>query len=1015
MKRIRHFILITLCVLAATLFIGGCSCSKDRLKTPTGITIDDDLNLSWTSVDGAKTYTVEITNVNTNDVQNQSTRKSSYSLEKLEEGEYEVRVKAIAGSKTNKDSRWSSVVEMKKNKENGCIYELINNKTEYKLKKYGTSSGEVLIEDTFRNKPVTAIGESAFRGSSRVETVIITGTNITEIGAESFYNCNKLTSVTIADSVQTIGEMAFQSCRQLASIKLPSGLKRIEKYTFAYCRAITEIAIPDSVTYIGESAFTDCSALQSVELPSSLVTLGKNAFASCTTTNEETGETTGLKSVTYGASLKTIGEGAFKSNILLTSFTYNGDNGADGALTKIGDSAFSACTTLQNITLYEGLEDIDDNAFYGCKALTSITIPSTVTHVGAYAFYASGIYTTGLDGIFIYADNWLVGVTDEGAPLLKRLMPSSSYEDVANGDYAPHANIVGIADMTFATTTIRKIENLTSVTLPNSVKYIGKYAFYYSSSLTMFTALSSSELISIGAYAFQYCEKLGSTSINRASKLTTIGSYAFYGCTSYGPSSNAVLPSSVTSIGTYAFNKTGFWSSTGTGKVVYIMDSENRYWAVGFNGDTSTTTITASITLQDNTVGVADFAFYNDVAMGLSTFRGTDLRYIGTAAFYGCTYLQNVTIGDNIKKIPNYAFYNCSALQVINMPDALQEIGSNAFFGCSSLVTIDLSKTEVKTIGNRAFYGATVATTIKLNEGLETIGSNAFGKATAVTSIEIPYSVKTIGDRAFYKTTSLSSITFAKDRSGQTSLESIGEYAFYQDTSLTSLEIPSSVKTIGKKAFYGAENLETLTLNEGLISIGEYAFFKTNALKAINLPKSLTTLGKFSFSYLKYAEPDADDDSTSTGTTGSETDSTEGTETKAEAPLSPIKYILLRKEVTEIGPHAMFGYQAATIYTDANQESDTNGWDTYWNSSYRPVIWGCTLDADRNYVVSVTITDKTISNVKAKNGITGPEREGYTFLGWSTNANATTAEYSASDISSVSVGTTLYAVWVANA
>ena len=123
-----------------------------------------------------------------------------------------------------------------------------------------------------------------------------------------------------------------------------------------------------------------------------------------------------------------------------------------------------------------------------------------------------------------------------------------------------------------------------------------------------------------------------------------------------------------------------------------------------------------------------------------------------------------------------------------------------------------------------------------------------------------------------------------------------------------------------------------------------------------------------------------------------------------------VKSVVLSKDVETIGDHAFNACNSATFYTDA--QSIMPKWSKNWNSSYRPVVWNCTLSEDKTYVVSVTIGENGISNPLAKGGISAPVRDGYSFAGWTTKENSTEIEFSASNITKAEEGVTLYAVWV---
>lgn len=105
---------------------------------------------------------------------------------------------------------------------------------------------------------------------------------------------------------------------------------------------------------------------------------------------------------------------------------------------------------------------------------------------------------------------------------------------------------------------------------------------------------------------------------------------------------------------------------------------------------------------------------------------------------------------------------------------------------------------------------------VAIPEGVTVIGngsSSIFGRN--VESVTIPASVTEIADKAFYTCTGLTSVTFAEG---------------------------SQLKTIGNEAFYAANQLESLTIPEGVTSIGQYAFAAMNKLQTITLPSTLTTV-----------------------------------------------------------------------------------------------------------------------------------------------------------------------------
>lgn len=111
-----------------------------------------------------------------------------------------------------------------------------------------------------------------------------------------------------------------------------------------------------------------------------------------------------------------------------------------------------------------------------------------------------------------------------------------------------------------------------------------------------------------------------------------------------------------------------------------------------------------------------------------------------------------------------------------------------------------------------------------------------------LTSIELPSTLTTIGEYAFYECNRLENITIP---SGVTI---IGKYAFYGCKNMKNIVIPARVTTIGEYTFYNCESLESISISSGVTTIGERAFSNCTALTSITLPLGVTTIGKRAFS-----------------------------------------------------------------------------------------------------------------------------------------------------------------------
>ena len=102
------------------------------------------------------------------------------------------------------------------------------------------------------------------------------------INDHAFYNNDKITKVTIPDSVTSIGSSAFSYCSSLTRVTIGSGVTSIGYYAFAYCDSLTSVTIGNSVTSLGEYAFAYCGSLTSVTIGNGVKSIGSYAFFNCT-------------------------------------------------------------------------------------------------------------------------------------------------------------------------------------------------------------------------------------------------------------------------------------------------------------------------------------------------------------------------------------------------------------------------------------------------------------------------------------------------------------------------------------------------------------------------------------------------------------------------------------------------------------------------------------------------------------------------------------------------------------
>ena len=574
---------------------------------------------------------------------------------------------------------------------------------------------------------------------------------------------------------------------------------------FSECRNLESVTIPNSVKRIGIKAFCKCTGLTSVTIPNSVTIIEDNAFYCCNK----------IESVILGNSVTTIGTQAFMACSSLTSITI------PNSVTNIGEEAFSGCSKMISVTLGSNLSTIEKELFYQCYQLKDVIIPENIKYIGKNSFYECyGLTSITIPSSVTYISD---GAFDKCTNLTK----------VNVTDLAAWCNITSVGKTLFNRDLYLNNNKVTNLVIPTGVSKIYSGAFYGCSSLINVTLPSS--MTKIGGSAFYGCSNL--TSINIPNSVDSIGNAAFYGCSSLA---SVEIPSSIIYLADYAF---GGCSSL---KKVFLniqsILSDRKF--VGVFGPQ-----VEKVVLGDRVTSIGEWTFIDYTSLTSIDIPNSVTR-IGVRAFSGCSSLTSVTIPNSVTSIEDFTFTGCLKLTSITIPNSVTSIGDAAFSGCSRLASITIPN-SVTSIGDAAFYGCSSLISIDIPNSVTSIGYSAFENCSGLTSVTIGNSVTSIGEDAFYCCSGLISIKVAASNHNFDSrnyCNAIIETA--SNTLITgcmNTVIPSSVTSIGDKAFYGCTGLTSITIPNGVTNIGSYAFADCSSLSPVTIPESVIQIGDVAF------------------------------------------------------------------------------------------------------------------------------------------------------------------------
>lgn len=636
--------------------------------------------------------------------------------------------------------------------------------------------------------------------------------------------------------VTTIGQSAFSGCSKLESISIPASVTKVGNSTGL---GTVSDHNPNRYPEYYTSVFKGCTSLRYVRFEDSSysIKLGSTSYSP---------QYPSSNSVTI-AGVTVYGRGLFADCPLEEIYIGRTIEYATGG--HDGYSAFFNQTKLKKVTIGPEVTSLPNYLFYKCTAIKDVINLALIPNsVGSNVFdnYNSTLYypieveskyatanvwkdfTTNRHGM--YSESSMLFIPTAETEAMVTLYPGSSPETLAvpatinsNGKQLSVTKVMDKAfeacpDLTLvqlpATLTeigedafARNIK-LSSITF-NGQKVIGKGAFADCPSITSLTLPNSLE--KIGDRAFK--NNTGITSVSFGTGLKNIESEAFYGCSAL---TAARMPEMLDTIKASAFENCV--------KLTYVS-------------------------LGSNLKSIGNRAFYNNKVLTEIEVPGTT-KTIGSQAFEKCTNLSLATLNNGIETIGGNCFKECESLITISIPGTMNSIGDNSFDGCTMLSTVTFAAGEnelyipyftdapLRTlrIGRNLKYAfgedaapfkdKTTLTRVSFTGNYVTnLYNNLFDGCTGIASIALPNTLQSINGYAFRNCSKLSEIVVPEG------VATVGEHCFENCTSLTSVSLPTTLKVLENHLFNNCNKLENFVFQPTMETVKEHCFDQCLSLK----------------------------------------------------------------------------------------------------------------------------------------------------------------------------------------
>ena len=465
---------------------------------------------------------------------------------------------------------------------------------------------------------------------------------VTEIGLGAFNRLSTLTEIEIPETVTIIGAAAFQLCTALTSINIPSSVNSIGLVAFGS-------------TSLASATFGDTNGWE-VKYMAYSDNPPDDEYLLATDLSNETVAATYLKS-TYANYGWTKTENT-------VSLTLNVDGAAKSAWAESGaklEDAMNACGYTNENTCGFFADDTFTIGYADDATITEGMIIYTKTVDEAMLAKLSFV-KVGATAYSAKANNTSI----EGEVVIPKEYNGLPVTAIAENGFKGCKNITSVI-LPYGITTLSSgyifysCSYLTNITIPTSVTSIGAYAFAYCGRLTEITIPNSVTSISGGAFA--YCRRL--TEITIPNSVTSISGGAFNNCDSL---TSITIPASVTSIGTNPFEYCSNLVEIIVEDGNPVYDSRDNCNAIIKTASNSLISGCKGTTIPTSVTSIGQYAFNGCKGLTSITIPNS-VTSISGGAFNYCNSLTSITIPTSVTSIGSQAFSYCTSLTSVTFAD----------------------------------------------------------------------------------------------------------------------------------------------------------------------------------------------------------------------------------------------------------------------------------------------------------------------------------------------------------